>query len=146
MSVWTSLLPRTTRRSPAAVRRDLLELDAGALLTPTDYPYGPGRRPVRPFGGRVAIVGRGERQAAQLFPITGNPTQRATAHVNAGASAPAGRYARGDVAGNRQPAKITRRRPWLFAGGSSATAGDRATVTAPATPAVRAAGPCVGCG
>lgn len=133
------------RRSPAPVRRALLDLDAGDQLTPTAYPYGPGRRPAAPFSARVAMPGRGERPRWQMYPPTGNPTQRTMAHQDYAGRRADNRSATRDAAGIRNPAKITRTRPWLFAGGSSATMADK-LVAGPAGAGAGASGsPCVGC-
>lgn len=128
-------------RSPAPVRRAELELDAGAMMTPELYPYGPGRRPVAPFVARIILPGR-ERSRAQLAPPTGNPTSRRFAHIDYAARSAAVLASRRDVSGRSQPAKITRTRPWLFAGGSSATAADK---LAAAPGASSSAGGCDGC-
>jgi len=133
----------TTRRNPAAVRRELLDLDAGDLLTPAAYPYAAGARPVRPFAGRILHPGQGERPRGQLYPPTGNPTQRTFAHIDYANRAAAVRSATGDVSGNARPANITRTRPWLFAGGSSATTA--AKLAAAAGASSTAASGCEGC-
>ena len=131
------------RRSPAPVSRAMLELDAGALLTPSVYPYPAGIRPVRPFASRIVNPGRGERPALQLQPPGGgNPTQRTFRHLDYVGHAAAARSGSRDVSGNRQPAKITRTRPWLFAGGTSATTAAKLAAGAP--PASSAA-PCTDC-
>lgn len=139
-----SVLPVDGRRATPGYRA-ALDLDAGDLLTPAAYPYAPGLRPVRPFVARVVDPGQGERKRGQLYPITGNPTQRTRAHVDVPART-LERRAIGDVSGNRHPAKITRRRPYLFAGGSSATTADKLAAKVGAAPAAAAAGPCEGCG
>lgn len=130
------------RRSPAPVSRAMLDLDAGDLLTPTAYPYGPGQRPVRPFVSRVVNPGRGERPTGQLYPPDGNPTQRTFAHIDYLGHAAASRAGARDASGVRSTAKITRTRPWLFAGGSSATtAAKLASGASVATPS----GACADC-
>jgi hypothetical protein len=132
------------RRSPAPVSRAMLDVDAGALGSPTSYPYPPGLRPVRPFLGRLLLPGR-ERSRAQLYPPIGNPTQRSFAHV-AGRTGTNAKAATRDSAGIRSDAKIVRTRPWLFAGTSSATDSDKAAVPSMGAPASAYAGPCEGCG
>lgn len=136
----------TRRRSPAPVTRDLLELDAGALLVPASYPYPAGARPVAPFVGRVIHPGRGPRPLAHLYPPTGNPTQRTFAHTDYAGRARDNRAATRDVSGVRSPAKGARLRPWLFAGGSSATPADRAASGGSSSSGAGAAGSgCEGC-
>lgn len=144
MSLATALRSLATSRNPAAVRRAFLDLDAGEQLTPTVYPYPPGLRPVRPFAGRILHPGQGERPRAQLYPPTRNPTQRAFAHVDDASRTAALRNTRGDVSGNARPANILRTRPYLFAGGSSATTADK-LAAAGTSPGSAGAGGCEGC-
>lgn len=142
MSLGTFLRPRSVRRSPAPVSIALLDRDAGDLLTPAAYPYPAGASPLRPFAGRIVNPGRGPRPLMQLFPRSGNPSDRLMAHLDYAGRAQANRAGTRDVSGLRAAAKITRTRPWLFAGGSSATAGDRA---AAGSSTAAASGPCEGC-
>lgn len=145
MSRGLFLVPRSVRRSSARTARELLDIDAGALLTPSAYPYPAGSSPVRPFASRILNPGRGPRPLMHLFPRMGNPGDRITAHIDYAGRAQAARAGTRDVSGLRTPAKITRLRPWLFAGGSSARPGDRAAAGS-STVAAPGAGPCVGCG
>lgn len=116
------LAPQSTRRSPAGPRRLFLGIDAGALMMPASYPYPPGLRPIAPYEGRVILPGRA-RQNAQLTPPWGGIVQRMLAHVDYPGRSLDVRSATRDAAGIRSSAKITRTRPWLFSGGSSAAPG-----------------------
>lgn len=135
----------TAGRSPRTANRALLDIDAGALMTPMTYPYPYGSSPVRPFVGRALEGGGGPRAAVQLHPGD-NPGDLITAHVDyTGRKAGDAAGAR-DVSGNRQPAKGSRLRPWLFAGLSSATPADKSASAAAVSPASStSAGPCIGC-
>lgn len=140
MSLWQNLLPPALgrRRPEAPVTRAMLDLDVGALLAPAAYPYPPHVRPIRPHVGRQVLPLGNVHHDRKLFPphaIIG----RTLAHVAWRGLPAAQRSATRDVSGQRVPAKIVRRRPWLLGG----TRGDTTGGAGPA--ATTANGPCVGC-
>jgi hypothetical protein len=106
---------------------------------PSAYPYPSGARAIGPVESRIANPGR-DRARAQLFPPTGNPTQRAQAHQDYAGRAGADMAAARETAGVRREAKPTRRRPWLFSGGSQPAQAAQASPSS--TPGGR---PCSGC-
>lgn len=94
--------------------REFLDIDAGALLTPTDYPYPPHVRPIRPVGARDTVRLSNIRAARQLFPPHGGVVRRLLGHVTFAGIRNAQQAATRSASGAATPAKSTRRRPWLF--------------------------------
>lgn len=117
MSLWQNLLPPALgrKRPQTAVDRAFLDIDAGALMVPADFPYPPGSRPIRPFLGREVTNLGNARSDRQLFP-SHSLMGRTLAHLTFRGQPSFARAATQDVSGRRVPPRGYRVRPWLFGG------------------------------